>query len=428
MESTYPDYYELKFQPQTPSIEDVQAGIEDKTSGIISYFMGEEAIYVFAIGKDKRQIHHFSRNNAFDEQIERFLKILNDGESAINRTNDPRYFQEYVSLATALYDSLLAPSLGKHHWDQLLIVPDGILGYLPFEVLLPTRPMDLNKTDYMNLDYLLHSYRIRYGYSSQMKDVFIHAPTPPDLYGGFAPAYDGGPRLAAYRQYINPQNQQNLTISHLIGNQPEVVGISEILDGKTYLAAEATENAFKTDAWKYRILHLAMHTWVNEEEPLYTGLIFSQPIDSTEDGYLFASEIYTLQLQSELAVLSACQTGYGKLENGEGIMSLARAFRYAGCPNIITSLWQADDLPTRNIMLSFYQNLKNGMPKDEALRKAKQDFLSTALKKHPHFWGAFMLIGDAKPLNDSSGFPLWLWLVLLSGAVAIYSAMRLSRS
>ena len=236
--------------------------------------------------------------------------------------------------------------------------------------------------------------------------------SPPDLYGGFAPSYDRGTQIASYRQFIGSESNNNapLSISYLAGNQPEVVGISALFNGRAYLASEATEGAFKADAWKYRILHLAMHTWVNEEEPLYTGLVFSQPLDSTEDGYLYASEIYTLRLQSELAVLSACQTGYGKLENGEGIMSLARAFRYAGCPNIITSLWQADDISTRHIMLGFYQNLKEGMAKDEALGKAKLEFLSSNLKKHPHFWGAFMLIGDAEPLDDPSGVP-YLWII-----------------
>ena len=428
METTYPDYYQLKFQAQTPTIANTQSEIEDDRMGIISFFMGEDAIYVYGIGRNTQQLHSFKRNTAFNQQFQRFLEILNDADAAVKRANDLQYFEEYIDLATALYDSLLAPVLNNQSWDQLLIVPDGMLGYLPFEVLLSTRPKDLSRADYRKLDYLLHRYRIRYGYSSQMK-LTIPQESPPDLYGGFAPSYNASNYLASHRQLTNNSNKQTPEISYLAGNQPEVVGISELLDGRTYLASEATEGAFKSDAWRYRILHLAMHTWVNEAEPLYTGLVFSQPMDSTEDGYLYASEIYNLRLQSELAVLSACQTGYGKMENGEGIMSLARAFRYAGCPNIITSLWQVDDLSTRNIMLSFYSNLKNNMPKDEALQKAKQEFLSSALKKHPHFWAAFMLIGDAKPM-DKSSLPQQWWMggILLLIVLGIYSARRLSKS
>ena len=117
---------------------------------------------------------------------------------------------------------------------------------------------------------------------------------------------------------------------------------------------------------------------------------------SDNDGFLHAYEIYNLPLQARLAVLSACETGVGELVKGEGVMSLARAFHYAGCPSVVTSLWKVDDEATAQLMQYFYENLANGKTKSTALREAKLSYLKNApeSKKHPLYWAGFVLIGD----------------------------------
>ena len=162
-----------------------------------------------------------------------------------------------------------------------------------------------------------------------------------------------------------------------------------------------------------------MHAYANNENDDFSGLIFTQQPDTVrEDGFLHANELYNLSLNSELAVLSACETGIGTLAPGEGIMSLGRAFKYAGCPNVTMSLWNADDQSTSQIMQRFFTHLHDGAAKDQALREAKLDYLGGArsARAHPYYWAAFVQVGDSAPLSETGSFSWW-WVVV--GALAL---------
>ncbi len=156
------------------------------------------------------------------------------------------------------------------------------------------------------------------------------------------------------------------------------------MQGKAWLAREATERNFKENANNYGILHLAMHGLLNDQDPMFSKLLFIQN-DTLEGGFLNAAEIYDLNAQ--LAVISACNTASGKINRGEGIMSLSRAFMYAGCPSIVASLWKAPDAATSKIMVHFYENLNKGLTKSEAIRQAKLAYLedNPGISSHPFF-------------------------------------------
>ncbi|MEM7175939.1 MAG: CHAT domain-containing protein, partial [Chlamydiota bacterium] len=190
----------------------------------------------------------------------------------------------------------------------------------------------------------------------------------------------------------------------------EVKAIVDLAGGDAFMGKQASKQAFIDHASSYKILHLAMHAYTRDENPLFSSLVFAE---EKEESYLYISDIYTLQLQAELAVLSACNTGVGKWLKGEGVMSLARAFRYAGCPSIAMSLWQADDKATREIMTLFYQALYTGQEKDKALRIAKQSYLKQTGRAHPHYWSAFVLVGEQAAIGEGQdGFGMWVWVVL----------------
>jgi CHAT domain-containing protein len=129
-------------------------------------------------------------------------------------------------------------------------------------------------------------------------------------------------------------------------------------------------------------------------------MAFTQKNDTLEDGLLNTYEIYSMKLNCRMSVLSSCNSGSGKLQRGEGVISLARGFIYAGCPSIIMTLWTVEDKSGVDLMTSFYENLKTGQNKTEALRQAKLDFLENAdpLKAHPYFWAGYVVIGDDTPL------------------------------
>jgi hypothetical protein len=133
-----------------------------------------------------------------------------------------------------------------------------------------------------------------------------------------------------------------------------------------------------------------------------------------------------MKYNARLAVLSSCQTGYGKLQKGEGVMSLARGFMYAGCPSIIMTLWQVSDRSGARLMKDFYRSLKNGKDKTSSLRDAKLEFLRKAdqLKAHPYFWSTYVIIGNASPLYPSRSRIMWiiiaLFLVASAGTTAYW--------
>lgn len=171
--------------------------------------------------------------------------------------------------------------------------------------------------------------------------------------------------------------------------------------------------------------HLAIHGVADTVNALQSRLIFRAGGDSLEDGQLYAHELYDLNLeQLDLAVLSACESGIGKNQAGEGVMSMARGFAYAGCPSIVISLWKLDDRTAAKVMRSFYAHLSENEPIDDALTNAKSDYLSSAneFKSHPSYWAAFLAVGDTRPL-DLNRSKAWIWtvtLLVISSVVFLY--------
>jgi len=206
----------------------------------------------------------------------------------------------------------------------------------------------------------------------------------------------------------------------LPGSREEVRVISDIFDGQYYYGQSANEANFKSNAEDYAILHLALHGEIDDVSPNNSKLCFTQNKDSLEDGYLYAHELYNMSLNADLAVLSACNTGSGKLVKGEGIMSLGRAFTYAGCKSLVLTQWEVPDASTPQIMKDFYQGLKDGLTKDEALRQAKLNHLATAdkLTASPFYWGSFVLLGDNSSIdleedNNSTFYGTFILLLII---------------
>jgi len=197
----------------------------------------------------------------------------------------------------------------------------------------------------------------------------------------------------------------------------EVRTIATFLGGQTWLNSAATRRNFLEHAETYGILHLATHGIIDPDNPLRSKLLFSRSV-SGEDPAVYAHEIYGMQLRAGLAVLSSCSSGAGTWKNGEGVMSLARAFSFAGCPNVVMSLWNVADRSTAEIMTHFYKNLQQGMTKDKALQLAKLQYLQETSAEYakPIFWGSFVVIGETDPIlmdvATTSTLP-WFWTVLL---------------
>ncbi|MDN5204528.1 CHAT domain-containing protein [Fulvivirgaceae bacterium BMA10] len=401
LENNYSNYYQLKYKDTFLSASEIQKQDLDAQTALLEYFVGDSSIYTFCLTHHGLEVFSQKRTKEYDLWIEGFRKSVSDGQFILN--NIEKSDSLYVFSAKKLYDLLLSEPLNTISFplENLIIVPSGTLGYLSFEALIMELPIDTKNFQYSELSYLVKNYQVRYLYTVETTNGENTVRRTSGRFGGFG-----------------------VTDVSLPGADLEVEMIADITRGDTWIGPLATERNVKSNAWNYSFLHFSTHGYYNDLDPLFSNLIFTQSSDTLEDDSLMVIEVYAMRLNTHLAVLSACETGNGKLSRGEGIMSLARAFVYSGCPSIVTSLWKVDSENASYLTTYFYKNLDKGLYKDKALQDAKLSYIGQAdnLHAHPHFWASFILIGDNAPVKfeDNYDYRLWLFsgiLILILGYI-----------
>lgn len=400
-ENRYPDYHRLKYDLNTETVESVQRDLLQPGQTLLEYFTGDSSIFIFVIRPDVYEVVEVPRDFPLDE----WIKSLHAGITGwylgkIPETQYSASLNQYTQAARNLYQKLIAPVAGFiPKGSQIIVIPDGLLTYIPFEALLTELPTDLSELSLYKYWVLQHD--ISYCYSAtllrEMRDR-KHKQEPKLPFLGMAPTFAGD---------STPINSSWMDIAQRFGhdalayNDVEVDSIQRILGGQIYTGMDATEQRFANEAWQYRIVHPSTHGEANDRSGDYSYLAFYEtPGDSIENEWLYVREIYNLALNADLVTLSACQTGLGELRRGEGIIGLTRAFTYAGAKSIVNSLWNVDDKRTMMLMVDFYHNLKAGQRKDAALAAAKRSFiLHGDSRAHPYFWAGFIGIGDMRPVE-----------------------------
>ncbi|MEO1051490.1 MAG: CHAT domain-containing tetratricopeptide repeat protein [Bacteroidota bacterium] len=425
LEQNYPSYYDIKYRRDVSSVDLVQERLSPKQM-LISYFTGDSSIFVFTVTKSDFHTFAIPVDETYFNDVIELRQSLDPAEELselerweLYRTNGYDIYNKFVDMALNENESSI---------DELIVIPDGNFGYIPFDVLLRKQPLSSNE-HYKDLHYLFLDYEIHYGYSASL---LFQAPTrnkrPSGTFLAIAPEYDGIETDSLRNLRLGRFRDQITKLTH---NKEEVENISRYFDGVTLVGNEAVEFNFKASASQFNILHLAMHAIVDDQNPMNSKFVFSNNENDIEDNFLHAFELYNMQLSSEMVVLSACATGYGKLQQGEGIMSLARAFSYAGCPSVVMSHWSVNDQSTAAVMNSFYKYLAEGKAKSAALRQAKLDFLqkSGVRQSHPAYWGSFVVLGNNDPLSISrSWFRWWYAAILLVLVAGVVWRFRVSRS
>ncbi len=409
MEENYTEYYQIKYS-RDPFTFSVFRKKLKRNEVLLSYSIdppGESeagSIYIFAISKKEYQ---FSRQPFTDESIAHIRKlhaVISSNDFLAINTSD---FKAYCDAACFLHDNLVAPFNKLLKEKRIILIPDGILNYLPFEALL-TEKVDGNSVHFHDLPYLIYENTINYAYSAELirNSAASHTRYKKRLLA-FAPAMP----------LTGTLNNDTIDLPALPGTIDEVNYIRKKIKSDLFTREEATERNFRQYAAEYQILHLATHTLINDSVPLFSKLAFSPGnADSLDnDGWLNTSDIYNLKLNAKMVVLSACRSGGGKLLQGEGIMSLARSFFYAGCPSVVLSLWEVEDRSGTEIMKTFYQNLRYGKPKDTALRNAKLMHIRNAdpMTAHPHLWLGYITTGNPDPLFNGIDKPLMALMGLI---------------
>jgi CHAT domain-containing protein len=396
LEQDYPSYYHLKYAYDNITLEQTQYLLAtDQT--LLEYFIGDSAIYIFVVNKDKSRVVAVP----CDFPLTEWVTKLRQGITSYHFTPAPppglyeSSVREYAAAAHQLYQKLILPVAAWLH-TEIVIVPDGILNYLPFETLLSNTPKDL--TNFKIYPFLAHKNVFSYTYSATMLQQMTlkkHLREPSGGLLAFAPFFtDSSTQLSQPSDIAIGWRNAFLPLPF---SGSEVLLAQKSMSEKSvvYLGNEATLERFKQEAGDYRVLHLATHGKANDQKGAASYLVFQSTTDSIRDGFLYVSDLYGLTLNADLVLLSACETSMGEFYQGEGVVSLARAFSYAGAKSVATSLWSVNDNATLILMDYFYQEIQKGQPKNKALAAAKRAYLkeNPAHTGHPFFWASFILVG-----------------------------------
>ncbi|MEO1263867.1 MAG: CHAT domain-containing protein [Bacteroidota bacterium] len=425
LENQYTEYHELKYKTNVVTVEELQQEVLTEEELLLEYMVGDTSVFVFAIAKDDFQIHEIPKPQQLEQWIDTLRMAMTDPE--LVRQQERQTKKWFVPAAHRLYQLLLEQPLNAvgPKVKRLVIVPGGRLHHLNFGVLLRERPAEGKRFRFKDLAYLCKDYAVSYQFSATLWHRSFQQQREANeqllTFGGFGAAYQGtkGTDLTTrgFDGVINLPSQLDSLLFDAEAKMREVdlpFGRKEVQaadslfrpESHIFLGAEATEQKFRETAHRYRVLHLSAHGLLDDQDPAYSKLLFTLNPDTSaaDDDNLHVAEIYNLSLNADLTVLSACESGYySDIQKGEGIMSLARAFAYAGCPALLMSQWSVNDRATASLMVSFYANLKKGLRKDVALQRAQMACLSDPSflgKKwdHPYYWSGFVLSGDGRAM------------------------------
>lgn len=422
------------------SLAAVQQNVLDDNTLLVEYALQADQSYLFAISKTAFNLFKLPgqanveklamdlRGQLVPGKLRRRIVSLNPGDT----TGDlamPENVAPFVAASNALYQVVLEPAAGLIKQKRLMVVAEGALNYIPFEVLLKSPQIG----DFSTLEYLVKSNEVIYAPSASVVGAISKQRLKP---GGEAMliiadpvfnSYDarnrktsgdsggdpqvrglgiqgaladvaGAPALGA-----SPAGREGLPLARLRGTREEAEQLSKLAEASgvradVWLDFDANEADFdKADLSKYRILHIATHSLLNAERPQFSGVVLSLVNNKTDDGFVRTDEVFNLRLGAPLVMLSACETGLTKERRGEGVVGLTRAFMYAGAPTVGVSLWSVPDKSTTELMTHFYKRLlrtDESTSPSSALRSAQLEMISDKRYSAPFYWAPFVLFGD----------------------------------
>ncbi len=374
------------------------ASLLQKDETILHYFVGKEVLYIKVIHQKGEDWIEVPYENKLSEDIVFFRKSLTAYHLSLEQSESfyKKQNEEYTQVAHRLYKLLLEPVV-KYSSKKYLIVPDGVLAYIPFETLLTAKPN--SPDDFRTFPFAIKKWTFRYGYSLSGLELMSQQRTKISKALIFAPSFESvdGAELGA-----------------LNFNQGEAEKTAALTNGTLYQSSEANKNSFIKNASEASILHIATHALTDERVPSNSFIAFGKD----EDERLYLPEINAMDVAADLVVLSACGTGLGRLFKGEGLMSLSTGFARSGTKSLVSSLWSVNDGATAQIMEAFYEELSNDVAKNEALHQAKINYLNTAntYRSHPFFWSPLILNGNPETLlmpQRNLSYLGWIGLALL---------------
>jgi len=378
-------------------LKQIQTSLVGSNATLIEFMLGEEQSYAWLVSATEMRCVTLPARCVIEHKVTEFLAATTEKPNSLYLD---RELTQHKKLAGEVFEMLMGPFRSQlQTCPRLFVAPDGVLCYLPFSALASEG------------HYLVESSEIAYIPSASAFGLLMEPSTElvadeqMDLLAIGNPVFD--PQPAASRKPPRATNKTvppvgpvaGISLPRLPNTGEEVRAISKLFPAARrtlYLDQRATEDAFKRETLRrYRLIHIATHSVIDERYPSRSGMVLTSDKSGQEDGLLTADEIAMLDLRCRLVVLSACQTGRGRLAAGEGMVGLARAFLYAGAQSVAVSLWNVSDISTAKFMRGFYTSQAAGASPLAALRQAKLEMLKrNDVTRHPYYWAPFVLVGN----------------------------------
>lgn len=411
--------------PLALSANEIRSVLDSGTS-LVSLLVGGTESYLFTVGRDddlRVQVLPIGESE-LRQRVERFRGLI--AEARPGTALGELRAAELHRLGKELYNLLVAPAADRiEKAERVLIVADGPLHYLPFGALVREVP---DKSGPYYDQYLAEWKPLHFALSATVfaeikkdrRDPTKAQVGSPLLLNAFGdPQFPSGlagkaPKQISDIRVRSAVRRGTLKLERLPSTRREVEGIASLFPHEQtaiFLGAQATEERAKAIGKSARILHFATHARLDDSFPLNSALVLTIPEGFPEDrdnGLLQVWEIFErVRLDADLVVLSACDTGLGVEQGGEGLIGLTRAFQYAGARTVMASLWSVQDRATSELMIRFYKHLRVGLSKDEALRQAQIELIRSPIEvvnekgektlldaSTPYYWAGFQLYGD----------------------------------
>lgn len=414
IKTIYPPYYSLRYGSPLLSWSTLHASVPASTT-VVRYFFTDTLLYALIIDKEQKKMVALD-SDGIEEMIKTLLQ---------NNTSE----KIQSALLKKLYDQLWQPLAASVQTENLVIIPDGTLFNLSFDLLTPQ--LASSYTDFLN-NSLLAKHSISYHYSLYMIGTPLPHNEPSGNYIAFVPGFSDDAKktyLATIRDSVN-LDYQYLSLLSQPNTIKAIQNIKKLLGGQAFFDDASTLSSFKKNAAGHTIVHVGTHAEFNNQLPERSRLIFAKNTAAGIDSNsLFLDDIYNCNINSDLTILTACESGKPGYQDGEGMVSMAHAFNYAGSRSILTGLWKIDEKSSSFITEKFVKNLHAGMPAPLALRNAKLLYLGLAPGRTlaPAYWAGLILIGQTPPLSLSSAQNYLPWILFATVVALIALVIYLTR-
>ena len=373
-------------------LDEVRQQIVKEGTILLEYLLGDDRSYLLSLTSRAARLSVLPNRGEIERSLRAYLKVI----SEVN-IGERLLFEASKRVGREIIPPDIINPMGE--FKAIIVIPDGILNYLPFETI--------RIDDGVREKYLIESFAISYCPSASILRMLTGGSQIKKwkktilVIGGPKYRHYPGPNVAPSERHLGTEKDPSLAREMAFVELPfsgkeaiDVGGLFPKVEAQVITGRAVSEEIVKKlPLWEFQIIHFSCHGYLDEANPMRTALVLTPGPSQEEDGFLRMEEIYKLRLNADMVVLSACQTGKGLLEKGEGVMSLTRPFLIAGARSVIAALWPINDKSTAGLMKDFYKLIIKGRSANEALRSAKLKMIRSSWA-HPFYWSGFILQGN----------------------------------